>query len=219
MYKGLYVFNTMNKLFNLKQCEKRLLICFLLHKRICYDLIRSICDICYMNDSFFFIMKNNIIQEIKSLSRSIITSEDNYEIRPSEDNYEIRPSLKINNFIIERNYPILYNHSDICGCKLCLNYYDNYRYRYLYYKYHSPYKGSNSRLINKWIKFQFYLSTTKRWSKDIQGIDDIYGFTSIYDKNNNYRISSNRYNTSHIILKDNKGYNIQIQDIWNKINN
>ena len=197
---------------NLIKSEKELLIYFLLKDKLCSDLIQMICNICSKDDLFFLKKKNNLIQEINSLKGYL---------KPCAVSDEIKPSLKIINFKkdFKGKYPLLYNHDSICGCSACLIYYDNSRYLYIFKKLKEPFRGTNSKLVNNWILFQYYLSTTKKWSRDVQGIDDIYGFTSIYDKYNSFKIDNSRYNTSHIILRNNKGYIIQLQDIWKKINN
>tara|TARA_Y100000996_G_scaffold396053_2_gene361802 strand:- start:277 stop:888 length:612 start_codon:yes stop_codon:yes gene_type:complete len=202
----------MNEL--IKASKKRVLIYFLLKDKLCPDLIQMVCDICDKNDLFFFYIRSKLLEEIKNNG-----SKEYIRCEPSID--EIKPSQNIVNFkkLSGNVYPVLYNHNDICGCNSCLCYYDNSRYITLLRQKNEPYRGENSKIVNNWTLFQYYLTTTKKWTRDIKGIDDIYGFTSIYDKNNNYKVNYNRYNTSHIILRNNKGFVIQIQNIWLKINN
>lgn len=191
--------------------EKRLLIFFLLKDRLCQDIIQMICMVCDKYDLFYIKRKIELINDIKNTNKFTRSSF-------AGGQYEISPSLNIFKFN-SKNVPLLHNHSNNCGCDVCLSYYDNSRYITLFNRIKHPYSGPNSKEVNRWIFFQYCLSTSKRWTREIRGVDDIYGFTSIYDKTNNFKIDHTKYINSHILLRNNKNYIVKLKDIWSKINN
>jgi len=157
----------------------QIFISFLLKDKLCFDLIRKVCDI-YLSNPFFFYKKTQVIREIKNLNN------------------------ELNNKYLDSS-----NYGDITD--------DHVRYKYLYRKKQERYRGFHSKVLNNWILFQFYLLTTRVYKKDSPH-KYYYGFSSIYDKNNKFKIDHCRYHLSHLLLRNNKTIVIQIYRIWDKIN-
>lgn len=108
---------------------------------------------------------------------------------------------------------LLEEHGEYCGCDVCLISYDYPRDIYLYRKIKKKNRGNFSKTVNKWFLFEHYLTATKGFNKIETkfGTEDRYGFTSIYDRVNNYKKIYNQY---HPLINNDKNKLIQLENIW-----
>lgn len=222
--------------------KKRSDIFFIFYGKLCNDVIKHILDIVYPTNNLNDL--DNICENIKQLfPNNYFRKYNNYYLKSwicdisnislwynVIDGFKDEKYLK-NNIIGKKklhfntqpsNLFLNDNHEKTCGCDICLFNLDYPRYIYLYKKNKNKIQGHLSKKLNQWVLFQYYLVSIQGVNNIIDtrydAVDGRCGFTSVYNRVNNYQKRYN-YGKSHSILKDNKNKWIQLEKIWENCNN
>lgn len=134
----------------------------------------------------------------------------------------VYPFIKDNHRVFEKDH--FFKKVNICGCDLCSFYLDYPRYIYLKKRSKDIQRGNNSKLINQWNIFLFNLLLT---SNDYNNNELHYIISYKYKKTKqcsfgfcskfNKSWKSKNYHNPHIIIGDNKGKWLQLNEIWNNL--
>ena len=218
----------MNLRFNTYITKRRLFFYFLLKDRLCDDLIEKIIKLTEPNININHLdeLKTNYNIFQRRMENKSVNIGDSYHNWSSILWNRIRINKIIENDRLLSNIDLklplefyfLIEHSKHCNCELCSSRFDYPRYKYLSKLIKNRKRGFDSRRINQWILLQYYILNTRGI-----GIYNCYGFTSIYDRLNNYKRKEECKSSifyegyiNHIVLRDNKQQWIYLEQIWNR---